>query len=247
MPKTLAAKVITLIFITGSFVSDAWALVPTTQGYLKGCKDPKYHEYIDTQFALFEKTNRRFYNESLRDYQRSIEEKANPYQIISDLSRHLKFSAQFDNVELISAKIDRIFEHANSLSMEAQIAGDAVDNFSTETHSVGIARAWIAYKEGREKEAFDELLKSIDRDDSQVLRSFGPDFDFVRHIYADGHVDPVVAYINKTKSFWTGRRPNGLRFVWLEMINAGCKVQFSSDDTRKALELGIKNIDDKRN
>ena len=53
------------------------------------------------------------------------------------------------------------------------------------------------------------------------------------------HIEPVLAYINKTKAFWTGKRPDGLRYVWLKMIDAECKIQFDSVDTIKILELGL--------
>lgn len=211
--------------------------------YALGCKDPEYHQYIKQRFAYFESKNRRLLADTLRDYERSLATSKNPYQVIGDLSRHLKYSAQFEAIELVNAKIDRIFDHADELRVDQQIAGDVFDRFSSETHSVGIARAWLAYRQDKHEIAFEELLKSIDLSGSAVLDSFGPDFDFVRHIYDDGHLAPVVAYINKTEKFWTGRRPDGLRYVWLEMIKAECKVQFDFVDTIKAIELGLSIID----
>jgi hypothetical protein len=211
--------------------------------YALGCDDPEYHQHIKEQFAHFETQNRRLLAETLRDYERSLATSKNPYQVIGDLSRHLKYSAQFEPIDKVTAKIDRIFEHADRLSVEQQIAGDAIDSFSSETHSVGIARAWIAYRQDKHELAFAELLKSIEVSDSAVLSSFGPDFELIRHIYRDGHIEPVVAYINKTEDFWTGRRPDGLRYVWLKMIKAGCKIQFDFVDTINALELGFSVID----
>jgi len=211
--------------------------------YALGCEDPEYHQYIEKQFAHFETQNRRLLVDTLRDYERSLATSKNPYQVISDLSRHLKYSAQFDPIHEVSAKIKRIFEHADELSVEQQIAGDVYDSFSSETHSVGIARAWIAYRQDNHDLAFAELLKSIELSGSAVLNSFGPDFELIRHIYRDGHVEPVVAYINKTEEFWTGRRPDGLRYVWLKMIKAECKIQFDFVDTLNALELGLSVID----
>jgi hypothetical protein len=211
--------------------------------YAQGCEDPEYHQYIQERFAQIEKMNRRLFADTLQDYERSLATSNNPYRVIGDLSRHLKYSAQFDPIDIVAAKIDRIFEHANALSMEQHIAGYVLDSFSSETHSVGIARAWIAYRKGEHKLAFEELLKSIDVSGSAVLSSFGPDFDLVRQLYKDGHVEPVTAYINKTEEFWTGRRPDGLRYVWREMIKAECKIQFDSVDTMKALELGLRVID----
>lgn len=211
--------------------------------YALGCEDPEYHQYIKKQFAHFETQNRRLLADTLSDYERSLARSNNPYQVISDLSRHLKYSAQFDPIHEVTAKIKRIFEHADELSVEQQIAGDVYDSFSSETHSVGIARAWIAYRQDEHELAFAELLKSIDVSGSAVLNSFGPDFELIRHIYRDGHIDPVVAYINKTEEFWTGRRPDGLRYVWLKMIKAECKIQFDFVDTLNALELGLSVID----
>lgn len=215
----------------------------TLADYALGCNDPEYHQYIEKRFAHFETKNRRSLTNTLRDYERSLATDKHPFQVIGDLSRHLKYSAQFEAISEVNAKIDRIFEHANALSVKQQIAGDVFDSFSSETHSVGIARAWIAYRQGKQEVAFEELLKSIDVSGSAVLSAFGPDLELIRHIYRDGHVAPVVAYINKTEEFWTGKRPDTLRYVWLEMIKAGCKVQFDFVDTIKALELGLSIID----
>lgn len=211
--------------------------------YALGCGDPEYHQYIKERFAHFETKNRRSLAYTLRDYELSLATKKHPFQVIGDLSRHLKYSAQFEPINEVNAKIDRIFEHANALSVKQQIAGDVFDRFSSETHSVGIARAWIAYRQGNHDLAFEELLKSLEVTESAVLSSFGPDLELIRHIYRDGHIAPVVTYINKTKEFWIGRRPDGLRYVWLEMIKAECKVQFDFVDTIKALELGLSVID----
>lgn len=215
--------------------------------YAQGCEDTEYHQYIKNQFAHFETQNRRLLAGTLRDYERSLATSTNPYQVIGDLSRHLKYSAQFEPISTVTAKIDRIFEHADGLSAEQQIAGDAFDNFSSETHSVGIARAWIAYRQDKHELAFTELLKSIEVSGSAVLGSFGPDFELIRQIYRDGHIEPVIAYINKTEEFWTGRRPDGLRYVWLKMIEAECKIQFDFVDTLNALELGLSVIDVNKN
>jgi hypothetical protein len=234
MIKPLVAM---LMYLSTTINSSAYAF------YALGCEDPTYHQYIKEQFTHFDKKNRRLLTSTLRDYDRSLATKKNPYQVISDLSRHLTYSAQFDPINEVIAKIERIFEHADELSAEQQIAGDVIDNFSSETHSVGIARAWLAYRQGEHELAFVELLKSIEVSGSAVLRSFGPDFEFIRHIYRDGHIEPVVAYINKTEDFWTGRRPDGLRYVWLKMIKGDCKIQFNFVDTIKALELGLSVID----
>lgn len=211
--------------------------------YALGCDDPDYHQYIETRFAHFETSNKRLLADTLRDYQRSLAANNNPYQVIGDLSRHIKYSAQFEDIELVNAKIDRLFEHAESLSLEQRIAGHVLDRFSSETHAVGVARAWLAYRQGEHAVAFEELLKSLEVRGSAVLNSFGPDFELVRHIYKDGHITPVIAYINKTETLWTGRRPDGLRYIWLEMIKAQCKIQFDSVDSIKALELGLSVID----
>jgi hypothetical protein len=229
--------IVILVYMSTIINSSAYAY------YAVGCDDPEYHHYIKQQFAHFETKNRRLLADTLRDYERSLATSKNPYQVIGDLSRHLKYSAQFEPINTVIAKIDRIFKHADELSVEQQIAGDAIDSFSGETHSVGIARAWLAYRQDDHELAFVELSKSIEVSGSAVLSSFGPDFDFIRHIYHDGHIEPVVAYINKTEEFWTGRRPDGLRYVWLKMIKAECKIQFNFVDTIKALELGLSVID----
>jgi len=209
--------------------------------YALGCKDPEYHAYIKKQFDYFETKNQRLLANTLRDYERSLANSNNPYEVISDLSRHLKYSAQFDPIDTVNAKIDRIFEHSDELSVDQQIAGDLFDRFSSETHAVGIARAWIAYRQGKHAVAFEELLQSIELSGSAVLSAFGPDLELIRQIYHDGHVAPVIAYINKTEAFWTGKRPDGLRDVWRKMIKAECKIQFDFIDTIKALELGVSN------
>lgn len=216
---------------------------PVHADYAAGCEDPEYHRYINARFTQLENRNRRLFEQTLQDYQRSAATSQNPYQVIGDLTRHIKYSAQFDPIEMVTAKIDRIFEHADALSTKQKIAGDVFDRFSSETHAVGIARAWIAYRQGNHDAAFDALLTSIDVSDSAVLRSFGPDFNLVRRIYHDGHRAPVLAYINKTEAFWTGKRPDSLRYVWREMIKAGCKIQFDSVDAIKAQELGLGIID----
>ena len=207
--------------------------------YEQGCDDPAYHQFIASRYAYYEAKNRRLLVDTWRDYQRSLAISDNPFQIIGDLSRHLKYSAQFDPVSEVEAKIDRVFEHADALSVNQQIAGDVFDSFSSEKHAVGIAQAWLAYRKGNPDEAFDALLKSIEAGDAAVLSSFGPDWNFVRQIYRDGHIAPVIAYINKTKAFWTGPRPDRLRYVWRAMINAECEIQFDFFDTIKVLELRL--------
>lgn len=234
MIKTLVAILVCISMILSSSADADYAL---------GCDDPEYHRYINKRFAHFDGKSRRLFAETLRDYERSLATSNNPYQVIGDLARHLKYSAQFDPVGKVNANIDRIFEHANALSVAQQIAGDVFDRFSMETHAVGISRAWIAYRQGNHQVAFDELLKSIEVNNSAVLSAFGPDVELIRRLYRDGHVAPVVAYINKTEKFWTGRRPDSLRYVWLKMIAAECQIQFDFVDTIKALELGLSVID----
>jgi hypothetical protein len=124
--------------------------------YGLGCDDPEYNQYIKERFTHLETKNRRSLAYTLRDFERSLATSKNPYQVIGDLSRHLKYSAQFDPINMVNVKIDRIFEHANELSVEQQIAGDVFDSFSSEKHSVGIARAWIAYRQGKHEVAFEE-------------------------------------------------------------------------------------------
>ncbi|WP_414828379.1 hypothetical protein [Alteromonas sp. H39] len=210
--------------------------------YLQGCEDPEYHQYIEQRFEYFESRNRRLLNDTLRDYQLSLSTNGSVYQVITNLSRHIKYSAQFEPVETVKLKIDRAFSHAREMSREQQIAGEVYDGFSTENHYIAIARAWIAYREGDFDRVSEALHDAIDDVDSALLDTFGPDFDLVRQLYRDGYIEPVVAYIKKTESFWTGKRPDALRKAWLDMIDAGCKIQFDSVDVIKAEQLGVSSI-----
>lgn len=233
----MRCKIIHLVVVTACIY-----LLPITAvkaDYALGCNDPEYLRYIEEQFVQLETKNRRLLVDSSRDYDISLTTGNNLYNVIASLSRHLRYSAQFEPVNEVAAKIDLLFKHANELSVDQHIAGDVFDSFSNESHSVGVAKAWIAYRQGDKDEAFEELLKSIDIAESALLGSFGPDFDFARRIYNDGHIAPVVTYINKTETFWVGKRADEMRSVWLRMINAGCKIQFTSVDTIKAVELGL--------
>lgn len=210
--------------------------------YLQGCDDSEYLAYIEQRFAYLESRNRRLLSDTLQDYQLSLSNNSNSYKVLNNLSRHIKYSAQFEPIEVAELKIERAFDYANKMSIEQQIAGDVYDGFSSENHYVDIARAWIAYRKGNVEKAFSALQNSINDIDSALLGAFGPDFDLVRQLYNDGYVEPVVAYIKKTESFWTGKRPDTLRGAWLGMINAGCKIQFDSIDTIKAEQLGVSAI-----
>ncbi len=230
-----------LLFISLFFVS----ITLSTKGhadYLQSCDDPEYHQYIEQRFEYFESRNRRLLNDTLRDYQLSLSNNNSLYQVLSNLSRHIKYSAQFEPIETVQLKIDRAFEHAREMSREQQIAGEVYDGFSVENHYVDIARAWVAYREGDLDRVSAQLHNAIDDVDSALLGAFGPDFDLVRQLYSDGYIEPVVAYIKKTESFWTGKRPDALRSAWLNMIDAGCKVQFDSVDAIKAEQLGVSSI-----
>jgi len=211
--------------------------------YALGCGDPAYHAYSADRFAYFDSNNRKLLIETLRDYERSVSNNAHVYRVISDLSRHLKYSAQIDDVDLVNKKINRLLDYADALSTDQHVAGYVLDSFSSETHAIGVARAWVAYRSGNKHKAFAELLTSIDVADSAMLSSFGPDFELVRQLYKDGHVEPVLEYLRKTEQFWKGKRADGLRYIWREMIKANCKVQFESLDANKALELGLSVID----
>ena len=232
-------KLLIVMFAFATFAFSSY----TYAEYEQGCADPEYQQYIEQRFSLIEARNRRLLGSTQRDYEISVSASNNLYLVIASLSRHLKYSAQFEPVEVVEAKIDRIFEHANTLSVAQQIAGDVFDGFSSETHSVAIARAWIAYRQGQHEAAFDALLGSIDVTSSALLSTFGPDFELVRQMYRDGHVQPVIAYITKTEQFWTGKRPDELRNVWLRMIEAKCKIQFDSIDVIKAQQLGLTIVD----
>ena len=226
-----------ILFFTGTTLS-----IKSHADYLQGCDDPEYHQYIEQRFKYFESRNRRLLNDTLRDYQLSLSINSNVYLVITNLSRHIKYSAQFEPIEMVKLKIDRAFEHAREMSREQQIAGDVYDGFSTENHYVDIARAWIAYREGDLVRVSEELHNAINDVDSALLGAFGPDFDLIRQLYSDGYIEPVVAYIKKTESFWTGKRPDALRSAWLDMIAAGCKIQFDSVDVIKAEQLGVSSI-----
>ncbi len=208
--------------------------------YPEGCEDPAYIKYIDARDAQFNIENRRTYAETKVVYETSEQLSTNQYKIISDLSRHLKYSAQFDPIPIVEDKINRLFELAERLPSDERIAAKAFDNFSNENHSVGIARAWIAYRQNKYDEAFTELIDSVELNNSALMASFGPDFDFIRHIYSEGHVKPVLQYIEKTESFWEGPMPDSMRRAWRAMIQADCPIQFQSIDRMKARQLGLK-------
>jgi hypothetical protein len=214
--------------------------------YALGCKDPKYNDYLLSRFADFDRTNKRLVRSTLIDYKTSLSS-TNPFRPISDLSRHLRYSAQFEPVEEVQSKIELLLDHGDALRVDQQIAISAFDSFSDENHTIGIARAWIAYKKGNTETAFTELLNSIKEADSAVLSSFGPDMYFVRQIYRDGHVKPVLEYLKETEKFWKGKDPDNMRYIWRNMIEAGCGIAFESLDAVKALELGLRVRDVRRN
>ncbi|MDM7861350.1 hypothetical protein QTP81_12155 [Alteromonas sp. ASW11-36] len=224
------------------FFSSLVLSAPVRADYMQGCEDPEYHQYIAQRFEYFESRNRRLLNDTLRDYEASLSKESSLYQVITNLSRHIKYSAQFEPIETVQLKISHAFKLAREMSTEQKIAGEVVDGFGSQNHYVDIARAWLAYRQGDLDLAFEELLIAIDDVDSALLGAFGPDFDLVRQLYSDGHIEPVVTYIKKTELFWTGKRPNELRDAWLEMIDAGCKIQFDSVDVIKAEQLGVRSI-----
>jgi len=215
--------------------------------YEYGCDDPQYHQYVAMRFAQFEVTNKRLLSETLREYQNSLSNSTNPFRAISDLTRHVKYSAQFEAIDVVEAKIERLFKHGDNLRVDQQVAVSAFDNFSDENHAIGIARAWVAYRQGDTQTAFSEMLTSIEGADSAVLSSFGPDLYFVRHIYKDGHVAPVLKYLKETEQFWNGKNADNMRYIWRSMIDANCKIAFESHDAIKALELGLRVRDVSRN
>lgn len=231
-----------LLLISVFFMSTALSMQGHAN-YLQGCDDPEYHQYIEQRFEYFESRNKRLLGDTLRDYKSSLSDDKSVYEIVTHLSRHIRFSAQFEPIELVQQKINHAFDLAKAMSKEQQIAADVVDGFSNQNHYVDIARSWIAYRQGDLNQAFKELLIAVDTVDSAFLGAFGPDFELVRQLYNDGHTEPVIAYIKKTESFWTGKRPNELRSAWLAMIEAGCKVQFDSVDVIKAEQLSVNAID----
>jgi hypothetical protein len=206
----------------------------------QGCEDPKYREYVKMRLAYFNTNSQRLLSATLSEYQDSLENSSNPFRAISDLSRHLKYSAQFDPIDVVQAKIERLFEHGDKLRLDQQVAVSVFDNFSDENHAIGIARAWVAYRQGDTQTAFSEMLNSIENANSAVLSSFGPDLHFVRHIYQDGHAKPVLTYLEKSKLFWKGKSANDMRYIWRNMIEANCEVSFESHDAVKAIELGLR-------
>ncbi|WP_240485081.1 hypothetical protein [Aestuariibacter salexigens] len=233
----MLSKVKNLIYLASSLL--AFYHTAAQADYALGCKDPAYLGYVEQRFIALEAKDRRSYEQTRQNYELTVKNGANAYRTIASLTRHLFYSAQFDPLNDVAANIDLLFEHADAMSVEQQIAGDVFDNFSTETHAVGIARAWLAYRLGNEEAAFKALFASLETANSALLGAFGPDFSLVRQLYRDGHVEPVVDYIENTASFWTGKRPDALRKAWLTMIRAGCLIQFDSVDTIKAAELGL--------
>ena len=74
--------------------------------YEKGCEDPEYQKFMQERYASFEAKNRRLLDETWQNYERSLAADDNAFRTISDLSQHLKFSAQFDPVDEVKAKIN---------------------------------------------------------------------------------------------------------------------------------------------
>ena len=207
--------------------------------YLQGCQDPAYHQFMQDQFTHIQSTNKRRYQQTLREYEQSLQNNNNPYQSLSRLTRHLPYSGEFDDLETLNNKIELLFDHANTLRLDQRIAASAFDNFSTENHAVMIARAWLAYRQGDINEAFDTLQSSVELDDSALMGAFGPDVSFIRQIYQDGHTEPVLVYLTKTEQFWKGKTADRLRNTWRKMIAANCKIQFDSFDIIKVEELDL--------
>ncbi len=221
------------------------ALPPKSHAmYVQGCEDPQYHAHINSRFATFAQNNKRMYTQTLRDYER-IEQtdsatRDNAFQRISALTRHLTYSAQLDPIQEVGLKIDALLSYSESFSMEKRIAGLVLDEFSSENHAINMARAWIAYRQGDLDATQDSLMASLDIKDPLLLSAFGPDFSLVRHLYKDGHIDIVKAFINKTKTFWLTSEANRLRFIWGQMMILHCPIQFESNDIVQALNLGIR-------
>lgn len=208
--------------------------------YENGCDDPLYHQYVASRLAYFERANKRLLSKTLLEYQNSVKNSKNPYRAISDLSRHLKYSAQFEPIEEVQTKIDLLFRHGDELRTDQQLAVTIFDGFSDENHAIGIARAWLAYRQGDTQTAFSELLASINNVESANLSSFGPDIYFIRHIYKNGYSEPVLEYLKQTEQFWKGKNADNMRYIWRSMIGAKCDISFESHDAIKALELGLR-------
>lgn len=212
--------------------------------YPNGCQDPKYQAYIDKRFAFFAQNNQRMYDQTLREYQRIDQTDSatrdHTFQRISALTRHLTYSAQLDPIEQVRQKIGALLNYSESLSMEKRIAGQVLDEFSSENHAINMARAWIAYRQGDMDATQASLMASLDIKDPMLLSAFGPDFSLVRHLYKDGHIDIVKAFINQTKTFWQTSDANRLRFIWGQMMILQCQIQFESSDIVQALNLGIR-------
>lgn len=208
--------------------------------YKQGCEDPAYHQYVAMRFAYFDVSNKRRLAQTLSEYENNLSTSTNPFRAISDLSRHLKYSAQLDPINEVKEKIDRLFQLGEALRVDQQVAVSVFDNFSDENHAIGITRAWLAYRQADTETAFTEMLKSIENANSAVLSSFGPDIYFIRHIYKDGHAQAVLKYLKETEKFWQGKNADNMRYIWRSMIAANCSVVFESHDAIKALELGLR-------
>ena len=208
--------------------------------YKLGCDDPDYDQYMASRYAYFSANSGRLYSQTLTEYESSSENNTNPFLAISYLSRHLKYSAQFDPVDVVQTKIERLLAHGDELRVDQKVAVSVFDGFSDEDHSIAIARAWIAYRQGDTKTAFSEMVASVDEADSATLSSFGPDIYFIRHILRDGYTEPVLNYLKLSEQFWLGENPDNMRYIWRTMINNNCAVAFEFFDAIKALELGLK-------
>lgn len=212
--------------------------VDANNTYPLGCQDPAYHSYLDKRFAHLERTNHRGFKNSLRNYEDSIDA-GNEYFTISELARHLIHSAPIDDVDVVNVKIALLLEHIDALPLSKRVAGYVFSGFDDEKHAVFIARAWVAYRQGNNALAFDHLDDALEVSATPVLSAFGPDFGFVRQIYQDGHVEPVLSYLTKSEAIWQNPRADDMRYVWRELIEAQCPLEFGFYDTTEALKLGL--------
>ena len=208
--------------------------------YPNGCQDPKYQAYIDKRFAFFAQNNQRMYDQTLSEYEHLVTTESSRFSIISALTRHLIYSAQVDPIATVQQKINDLLAYSDSLSMEQRIAGLVLDEFSSENHAINMARAWISYRKGDIDTARVSLMASLNINNSMLLSAFGPDFSLVRHLYKDGHIDIVKAFIQKTERFWQTSQAHQLRFIWSQMMILQCPIQFESGDSVQAMNLGIR-------
>ncbi len=197
----------------------------------ESCNDSRYIDYVNKRLdfysSLTEEEIARAY-ESLEDPQEGLDERSAEalflYQIVTPAAQH-----RDKNYAL--AYIERY--EADALQSNAQRFANTILNRKPNLaiHTSKTARAWLAYRDGDIEGAKALLLESVDIGSSPVLSSFGPDLSLVRTLYNRHDEDAfVLAYLEKTKSFWHSGKSKYLP-LWEKMIANNCLIQFQFYDT----------------